>query len=415
MMQNQNIDSEKDDSLNMENIVNPDRCTACTVCMTACPVTAVTRKFRGPKMTGPALSRFRDLVPDDDTMLEYCSNCKLCDLVCPSGVPISTLNMKAKAKYYKTHEHKKVDDMLAHSEDMGKLVSRVPFASIGANIGIFLCKKFGLLKTLGIDNDAPIPMYASKTFINSFKNFKQKQYERKVVFFAGCYINYNQPQVGIDLVKVFQHNKIEVAVDENFVCCGSPMIADGYMEDTLVHAKKNVKLLQNWVDKGYDIVTACTSCGLMLKQEYQELFQLAGMKKCAEHMYDAVEYLSLLNDKGEFNLNFTALKEKYIYHAPCHVRVQARGLPTMELLSLIPEIKIQEAQAGCCGLSGSYGFKAGKREISKKIGKALFEKIKKSNADFGVCECGTCRLQMESGSGIKALHPLTVLCKAYGL
>lgn len=87
----------------------------------------------------------------------------------------------------------------------------------------------------------------------------------------------------------------------------------------------------------------------------------------------------------------------------------------MELLPLVPGIKIQEADAGCCGISGSYGFKADKNPIAMKVGAKLFAKIQDSHAELGVSECGTCRLQMENGSGVPAIHPLTVLRKAYGL
>ena len=50
-----------------------------------------------------------------------------------------------------------------------------------------------------------------------------------------------------------------------------------------------------------------------------------------------------------------------------------------------------------------------------KIGSKLFNRIKKSNADLGVCECGMCRLQIENGTGLQAVHPLTILREAYGL
>lgn len=411
--------AENKNTLPINRAIDPDRCTACTVCMTACPVTAATRKFRGPKMTGPALARFRDLVPDEDTMLEYCTNCKLCDLACPSGVPISTLNMLAKNEYYKTHQHKQVDDMLAHSEKMAKLINRIPLGATVANMGMSVCKSFGLLPLLGLADDAPIPKYASNSFYSRFNKLSKmpttSTAKYKVVFFTGCYINYNQPEVGEDLVKVYHHNNIEVAIDKNFICCGSPMVADGYLDEAYNHAKHNIALLKQWVDKGYDIITACTSCGLMLKQEYQELFKIAGLKECAKHMYDAIEYLVKLNDEGQLKKDFREVTEKFIYHAPCHVKIQARGLPSMELLPLIPNLQIEEADAGCCGLSGSYGFKADKRDISVKIGAELFERLKNSHADLGVCECGTCRLQMQSGSGIKTVHPLTVLKKAYRL
>lgn len=84
-----------------KHLIDPDKCTACTVCVAHCPVTAATRKFRGPKMTGPALERIRMQVSDEDNSLQYCSNCKNCDMSCPSGVPISTLNMIARANYHK--------------------------------------------------------------------------------------------------------------------------------------------------------------------------------------------------------------------------------------------------------------------------------------------------------------------------
>ena len=402
-------------STNKKHIIDPDKCTACTICLTACPVTAATRKFRGPKMTGPALTRLRKLVSDDDPMLDYCSNCKNCDLVCPSGVPISTLNMIAKSEYYKTHEHKKADHMLAHSEGMGKLITSLPLGSTFSNLGMAIGKSIGMLSAMGLAKDAKMPTYASSSFISRFKKIKQTSYQRKVLFFSGCYINYNQPEVGVDLVKVYQKNKIEVAIDENLVCCGSPMVSGGYMDDARENAKKNVAILKSWVDKGYDIITACTSCGLMLKQEYQELFDFEGMSEYASHMYDSMEYLAMLNDQGLFNTDFKQSTKKYIYHAPCHLKVQARGLPTMEILPMIPNMKIEEADAGCCGLSGSYGFKEDKYEISMKIGSKLFNRIKKSNADLGVCECGMCRLQIENGTGLQAVHPLTILREAYGL
>lgn len=394
--------------------INPDQCTACTMCVAQCPVTAATRKFRGPKLTGPALDRMRKFVQDDDAMLDYCSNCKNCDLTCPSGVPISTLNMLARAAYYKTHKRKsRADDMLAHGERMGKLVSSLPLGATFMNLGMMLGKTMGVMEPLGIAGQAPMPAYADESFFAKFKKIKQTPCARKIVFFPGCFINYNQPEVGVDLVKVYQANRIEVIVDEQFVCCGSPLVSGGYLDEARENAAKNTGLIKKWIDKGYDVVTACTSCGLMLRQEYQELFDDAQIAANAGHVYDAMEYLDLLQEKGQFDQTFAAIDEKFIYHAPCHLKVQGFGKPTLDLLSLIPGLTIEEADAGCCGMSGSYGFKSDKYEIAMKIGAPLFEKIKQSGAGQGVSECGICRLQMKHGSGVDAVHPLTILRRAY--
>lgn len=399
----------------MKHMIDPDKCTACTVCVAHCPVTAVTRKFRGPKMSGPALERLRKEITDEDLMLDYCSNCKNCDMSCPSGVPISTLNMLARAEYYKTHKHtSQADDMLAHGERMGKLVTSLPLGSTFANLGMSIGKGLGVLSTMGIAANAPLPSYASESFYSKFKKIKQPKCDKKVVFYPGCFTNYNQPEVGVALVQVMNANNIEVIVEPDFVCCGSPLVVGGYMDEAKQNAQKNTSLLKKWIEQGYDVITVCSSCGLMLKQEYQELFHFDGGDKIAAKIYDAMEYLEILHDEGRMNTNFKPVNEKFIYHAPCHLRVQGYGLPSLEILPLIPGLKIENADAGCCGVSGSYGFKASKREISEKIGAKLFKRVKNSGAGTCLTECGTCRLQIAGGSGVQTKHPLMILTQAYG-
>lgn len=390
---------------------NPDSCTACTVCVAHCPVTKATPKFRGPKMVGPALERMRLSQEDVEPSLEYCSNCKNCDISCPSGVPISTLNMLARAKYYKVRKQSKRDWILSHGEQAAKMAAAIPFGATFANIGMSMSR--GMMKMIGISDKAPMPAYASTSFVKQFKALRQQSYPNKVVFYPGCFINYNDPQVGMDFVAVMQANKYEVIVEEDLVCCGSPLVVNGFLDEAEQNAKTNIQILKKWTDKGYPVITCCTSCGLMLKQEYQELFDIEGAHEYAKHLYDAGEFLLQLHDKGQLNTEFATLNEKYIYHAPCHLRAQGMGLPGLDLLELIPGLEVENADAGCCGISGNYGFKDDKYEISMKIGTPLFEKIKESGLETAVCECGTCRLQIGHGAKVKTMHPMTLVRKAY--
>lgn len=394
------------------NAINPDSCTACTSCVSHCPVTAATRKFRGPKMMGPALERMRLSQDDVEPSLEYCSNCKNCDMACPSGVPISTLNMKARAAYFKTRKQSMRDDMLGHGEKMGKLISSLPAGAFFANLGMQVGKSFGIMNAIGISDKLPLS-YAGTSFIKQFKALKQQSYPDKVVFYPGCFINYQEPQVGMDFVAVMQANKYEVIVEEDFVCCGSPLLVTGYLEECEQNARKNTAILKKWTDKGIPVITCCTSCGLMLKQEYQELFEIDGLAENAKMLYDATEFLLNLEEKGRLNKNFGTVKQNYIYHAPCHLRVQGYGLPALELMEMVPGINVQNADAGCCGISGNYGFKADKYEIAMAVGAKLFETVKKSGADTAVCDCGTCRIQIAHGTGVKVIHPMSVLRQAY--
>ncbi len=396
-----------------KHLINPDRCTACTSCIAQCPVTAATRKFRGPKMVGPALERMRLSQEDDEPSLDYCSNCKNCDISCPFGVPVSTLNMLARAKQYQKKKQSLRDHILSHGEQMAKMGELIPGMAAMTNLGMSIGRKLGLLDLVGIAGKAPLPAYASSSFMKQFKNLKQQSFPDKVVFFPGCFINYNDPQVGLDFVAVMQKNKIEVLVDEEFVCCGSPLVVNGYLDEARENAVKNTSRISQWIEQGYPIITCCTSCGLMLKQEYQELFGLEAVAANAKHMFDAMEFLTLLADEGRLNTDFSPIEAETLYHAPCHLRAQGMGLPALEVLSLIPGLKIENADAGCCGISGNYGFKADKYDISMTVGKRLFDTIKQAGVETVACDCGTCRLQIQHGAQVKTAHPVSLLRQAY--
>jgi glycerol-3-phosphate dehydrogenase subunit C len=391
---------------------SPNDCTACTSCVAQCPVTAATRQFHGPKMVGPALERSRLLGENDwEPSLEYCSNCKNCDITCPSGVPVSTLNMLAKAHYYKTHSHRLRDWILSHGETMAKMGS--PTAGL-TNLCMSNPLSRMTMRQLGISDKLPLPQYAAQTFMERFNALKQRRSLKKVVFYPGCFINYNEPQVGMDFVDVMQANDYEVIVPQA-VCCSSPLVVNGYLEEAEANARHNVAELKRWIDKGYAAVTCCTSCGLMVKREYQELFDIKEAADVAAKLYDASEFIMELFEQGCLNTRFTQGSGNYLYHAPCHLRAQGIGRPSLDLLSLLPGIEVTDADAGCCGIAGNYGYKAEKYEIAMKIGEPLFEKIRTSGADGVISDCGTCRLQIAHATGAKVFHPISLLRTAYGV
>lgn len=395
-----------------------DYCTACTSCIAKCPVTLANPQYKGPKFVGPAHNRMHFSDPKDYEMtLELCSNCKNCDITCPSGVSVSTLNMLERGKYYREHPeaHTQRDDMLAHGDRMAKMLDSIPLGKFCANLGMKIGKAFGVLSMMGLAGQRDMPAYAPTYFMDIFKSIKQTEYPDKVVFFPGCYINQNDPAVGVAFVEVMQANHIQVLVDPEFVCCGSPLVVTGYLDEARQNADKNVARIKHWAEQGIPVVACCTSCSLMLKNEYQELFSMVEMAEAAKNVYDAFEYLHILDSQGKFNKSFaTKPSKKFIYHAPCHLRAQAMGLPALETLKDDIGVDIVNADAGCCGMSGNYGFKKENYETSMKIGSALFGKIAESGAEQVVCDCGTCREQIRHGSDKPTCHPIEILAEAYG-
>lgn len=393
-----------------------DNCVACTSCIAVCPITKANRDYKGPKLVGPAHNRmhFSD-ESDYEESLKLCSNCKNCDITCPHGVAVSTLNMLERAKYYKQHPeaHTQTDEMLSHGFDMADKLAAIPLARTCANIGMGIGKAFGILGMMGLAGNRDMPQYATTYFRDWIKGYNQTGgKKRQVAYFPGCYIDTNDPEVGKAFVEVMNANDIEVIYDKRWVCCGSPLVVGGYLDEAREHAATNVSIILEYARKGIPVIASCTSCALMLKSEYTELFAQSEMKEAAANVYDDFEFLAIMQEEGTLKLPKSSGGKKLIYHAPCHLRAQGMGLPALDMLQEIG-VDIENADAGCCGMSGSYGFRKENYETSMKVGEKLFNTIRESGASEVVCDCGTCREQIKHGTQQAVCHPIQVLAKAY--
>ncbi len=389
--------------------INPDKCIACTTCVVNCPVSRVTPKFLGPRMIGPAYERFRLLGLAEDESLTYCANCKNCDITCPQGVHVSSINMLARAEQSKKYGASLRDWVLAHGELQAKMLQMIPAGL--KNWDMLNPVTRHVLDKLGIDKRAPLPAFAKKTFRQMFKKINQPDLPRKIIYFPGCYIDVYDPQTGLDMVWAFNRAGYQVISPDAFCCCGLPMIANGFWEDARKRAKRNLTELAKWRNEGVPAVTGCPSCALIFREDLPEYFPDLVEKLGMHQLEDAQDFLLQCAERGELALREAAGLEpmEVIYHAPCHLRAQGDGLPGYKLLQALDGVKVTEANAGCCGISGSYGFKKEKYDIAQEIGSELFRKVRESKAEVAASECGTCRVQIQHGSGKKAIHPVAIL------
>ncbi len=394
--------------------INPDTCITCTTCVAQCPIATATTDFLGPRMVGPAHERFRLMGMEEEKSLHYCSNCKNCDIACPHHVPISTFNMIARAAYAQKHGHSLRDWMLAHGALLAQYLGFIP--AFLRNFGMKNSLSRLLLHALGVHKKAPLPSFAPKTFKAQFRTLTQDLNpalsHEKVIFFPGCYVDVYDPQTGLDMVWVLNKAGYEVIVPENISCCGLPMVANGFWEHAEQGAEKNAQALSSWQEKGIPIVTGCPSCSLMFNGDIPQYFPALKEKYGNVAVRDAQEFLLQCVQEQKLQPQIQESSSTLMYHAPCHLRAQGSGLPGYELLQSIYGHSVQQAHAGCCGISGSYGFKKEKYDISMNVGNALFNTIQDAHVDFTSSECGTCRMQITHGTQKPCHHPVSLLKKA---
>ena len=271
-----------------------------------------------------------------------------------------------------------------------------------------------VLHRLGIHKRAPLPAFAGRNFRTLARRVKQPETGRNVVFYPGCYVDVYDPQTGLDMIWAMNRAGYKVIVPQDIVCCGLPMVANGFWQHARSNAEHNLRALAQWRDQGLPVVTGCPSCALMFRVDLPEYFPDLDAKYGACRLDDAQDFLLACADSGDLDTSpGKSLQDqpdmRIIYHAPCHLRAQGNGLPSLELLRRLPGVSVSDAHAGCCGISGSYGFKTEKYDIAQEVGAELFAAVRESGADISASECGTCRVQIRHGSGKDCLHPVSIL------
>jgi len=178
--------------------------------------------------------------------------------------------------------------------------------------------------------------------------------------------------------------------------------------------KKKAKSLAGYIDKGYDIIYACASCGLALTRDYPGILNAPSGRKISENTYNLHEYILKLIDEDYIDPVFEPVRKKIAYHIPCHLRALGIGYPAARLFQEIPGLEFDILEDNCCGLAGSYGFKKNNEDTSAKLGGIAADAVKEVKADALAADCGACRMQLEHFSGVPALDPSEILIKSLG-
>ena len=385
-----------------------------------------------------------DLVDESDTMevdgvdkqdywkvVEHCYLCDLCYLTkCPYvpphewNVDFPHLMLRAKAIAYKKGEVKRRDRIITSTDTLGKLAS-IPIVVNAVNAINKNEHTRALLEDgLGIHSQSKLPAYHSKTLSKRTLGHKPatdnvvetETTTGKVAIFATCYGEYNEPHLGEDLLKVYEHNGIATMVIPETRCCGMPKLELGDLDSVEDLKNHNIPIMAELVDKGWDIISPVPSCTLQFKQELPLMFPKDELvAKVQQAMFDPFEYLMLRHKAGLLKTNFKSSPGKVSYHVACHQRVQRIGLKTKELLSLIDGTEIGVIER-CSGHDGTYTFKKEFHDTAMKICRPVVNKVKKAEADHFMSDCPMAAEQIAQGlDDREGEHPMGLLKHAYGI
>ncbi|MDP1693755.1 MAG: heterodisulfide reductase-related iron-sulfur binding cluster [Burkholderiaceae bacterium] len=371
-------------------------------------------------------------------VVDQCYLCDLCYMTkCPYtpphpwGLDFPHLMLRAKAIKFKKGEVRAGERFLASTDVHGSFAG-IPIVvqTVNAVNKTRLARK-AMDKTLGVHPEAWMPELATKRFRWSANKQGQatvinngQRTPGRVAIFSTCYVNYNEPGIGHDLVKLLDHNEIPYTIVEKESCCGMPKLELGDLDAVAKHKEANMPTLARYAKDGFAILSAIPSCTLMFKQELPLMFpDCADTQLVKEAMFDPFEYFVARHKDGLLKTDFKAALGKVSYHIPCHGRVQNIGKKTEEMFKLVGskvELALNTVER-CSGHAGTYGVKTRTHPVAMKIGKPVFKAMAKDEPDFISSDCALAGHHIaqgmaQAGTPAKALkHPLTLVRMAYGL
>ena len=407
-------------------------CNGCARCRTRSPVERMCPMFRAvPKEEASPRAKanlIRGIVTGQldprsisseafRGIADLCINCHQCRLDCPASVDIPKLMVEAKAQHFAVNGLPLSDWFLTRLDWLYGVAGRMP--RIANRLLRNRVSRWLLDRLFGIAEGRKLPPFATSSFS---RWAHQKKLDRatetsgeKIVYFVDAHANWNDVELARAFVAIMQHNHVEVVVPPDQMVSGMSLISDGAIRQAKKIAEKNVENLAEWIRQGYRVVTTEPSAALALSHEYPNLLDDEDATLVASQTIDATRYLLELHQAGKLGHDFSKIEATIGYHLPCHQRALGPEVPAVQLLNLIPGLKVRLLDKGCSGMAGTYGLKRKNYLTSLRMGFSLIDAMREPTLMAGSTECSTCKIQMEQGTKTPTIHPIKFLAMSYGL
>ncbi len=408
-----------------------DLCHGCRLCLSLCP--SFPTLFDEIDARDGAVG---ELTPaEEDRVVEQCYQCKLCYVKCPYVPPhewqldFPRLMLRAasvrreRSAGLPAIRERVTTEVLGRTDLLGRVAtSAAPLANRALGTpGSVLRRAMG--KLVGVSDQRVLPPFAKVRFSTWFAARRTSGAERlgrpeqgKAAIFPTCLVEYQDPTIGHDLVKVYERNGVPCSLVEGAVCCGAPFLHAGDFDGFLRQARRNLPGLVRAVRAGRDVVVPQPTCGYVLKRDYPEHLGTDDARLVGEHTFDASEYLWRLHrgEGTELDTDFAGeVPATTAYHVPCHLQAQNIGLRSRDLLKLTGT-KVTVVSK-CSGIDGMWGLRSANYDLARKVARPLKEAIERTDARVVAGDCHLANGAITEETGRTSRHPLQQLARAYGI
>jgi len=277
------------------------------------------------------------------------------------------------------------------------LASRVPWLA-NAVSGVGLSKRVA-----GVAPGRSLPKFAARTFRASFKSAKRGE---PVVLFDDTFNNHFRPATAAAAQKVLEGAGCAVELPPEHVCCGRPYYDFGMIERARSALARVLDSLAPQLERGVSVVVLEPGCLSVFRDELHQLFR--GDARAGRLAKGVVSLGEFLNRRG-----FQAkVPGKVLAHAHCHQKALWGSGDDVELLRRAGA-EVLTPDTGCCGMSGSFGYRPEFYQTSRRIaGLALLPSLRAATDATVVASGFSCREQIEGLAARPTLHLAEILASA---
>jgi FAD/FMN-containing dehydrogenase/Fe-S oxidoreductase len=351
-------------------------------------------------------------------VFDLCLSCKACASECPSNVDVAVLKAEFLHQYQKKNGIPLRSRLFGDNVKWNKWGSRLPRVT-NTVLNTRISKKL-----MGVATERSIPKLSQQTTRKWLeKNLQRLQLladssdikHGELYLFIDEFTNYYDSQIGQDCIELLTRLGFEVRVTDHEES-GRSLISKGMLDKAKAIANANVQHFKFLVDPERPLVGIEPSAILGFRDEY---LRLADDKEAArslsEHVLTLEEFFQREIEKGRIRPEqFTTEHKKLKIHGHCHQKSLSGVKATFDMLNLPENYEVSVLNTGCCGMAGSFGYEKEHYNISMQVGEdTLFPKVRSCRSSSLIAAPGTsCRHQILDGTGVRAMHPASLLLDA---
>lgn len=394
-----------------------------------------------------ALSHPEDLTnpwdsPEIADVMDLCLSCKGCKAECPSNVDMARLKAEWAQHYQDAHGVKLRTRLIASFSFFMRLGSLWPaaynWAAAQPDLGRWIKKFAGFHVRRSLPALSPVTLakwhqqHANRlppvgselaraqlthatTAEARVSSLPAAAYPNgRVYLFCDEFTNYNDAEVGAAAIELLNRLGYEVVIPEH-VDSGRAHFSKGLVREARTYAVRNVELLQDLVTAQTPLIGLEPSAILGFRDEYPDLVPAElkpAAKALAKNALLIDEFIAREADAGRIKKSsFTTRAQTIKLHGHCHQKALSSLVPSVKMLELPANYKVQLIPSGCCGMAGSFGYEEEHFEVSQQVGElVVFPTVRNTPDDVLIAAPGTsCRHQIKDGTHRTALHPVVIL------